>query len=114
MIAAFIERYNEEWLIERLGYRTPGAGPGRGVEGRGVRIRLSHPRTEGRSVFRSAFDEGGAIWVFPETGHMRIPDERPRNRVRYRAADSSVRAAAGRQDPRAAMASWRFGDSPLE
>ncbi len=23
IIAAFIERYNHEWLIERLGYRTP-------------------------------------------------------------------------------------------
>jgi transposase InsO family protein len=23
MIAAFIDRYNHEWLIERLGYRTP-------------------------------------------------------------------------------------------
>ena len=23
MIAAFIVRYNHEWLIERLGYRTP-------------------------------------------------------------------------------------------
>jgi len=23
VIAAFIDRYNHEWLIERLGYRTP-------------------------------------------------------------------------------------------
>lgn len=23
IIAAFIERYNGEWIIERLGYRTP-------------------------------------------------------------------------------------------
>ena len=47
MIAEFIERYNHEWLIERLGYRTPGPGPNRGVEGRGVSESADPPRRRG-------------------------------------------------------------------
>jgi hypothetical protein len=81
VIAAF-DRYNHEWLIERLEYRDAGAGPDRGREGRGVTIRAIPPGAEGCSASRSAFEEGAAIWVFPETGIL-TSHECPGNRVRY-------------------------------
>jgi hypothetical protein len=37
-----------------------------------VRLRLSRPDAEGRSAARSAFDEGAAISVFPETRHSQV------------------------------------------
>ena len=47
--------------------RLPDAGPGagRGVEGRGVRIRPIRLDAEGRSASRSAFDEGGRYLGIP-------------------------------------------------
>jgi hypothetical protein len=43
VIGAFIAGYNHEWLILRLGYRTPTPVSGRGVEGRAVSIwRIRH------------------------------------------------------------------------
>jgi hypothetical protein len=46
VIAAFIDRYNHEWLIERLGYRTPAEArtEGRRAAARGFSRSASPPR----------------------------------------------------------------------
>ena len=62
MIAAFIDRYNHEWLIERLGYRTR---PRRGPRGGGLRREDSgdHLDAEGHGASRDAGGQGH-IWTF--------------------------------------------------
>jgi hypothetical protein len=67
VIAAFIDRYNHEWLIERLGYRTPAEAR---TEGRRARARIQPIRlaAEGRSASKSPSEEV----AFPETTHSHV------------------------------------------
>ena len=72
IIGEFIHRYNTQWLIERLGHRTPAQARAAALaEGGMSPLARLHPTTEGRRGSRIDLEEGGRYLGIPRNRSVR-------------------------------------------